>query len=331
MTESIAIIFVAFAGFLLALYLFHKKRRKSEPFICPMKANCSDVIQSDYSKFLGIPVEILGMLYYGLLAIGHGIFIVNTSFEWLGVILLLVSSVAFLFSLYLTAIQVFALKKFCTWCLLSATFCLTIFVLTLFSSLKIVTPLLTEYHVIIEAVHLFAVGIGAGIATTTTVFFYQFLRDGHVSIEESKILSTMFEIGWLSLGILLVFGSAIFLSDPQWLSHIPLFTAELLAAIGVVIGTGFLTLKVIPKFVRISSGKTHEHEAGEILLAQKRVFTFGPVSLVSWYATFLFSLFPERFSHVFGYLIIGYIIVMFISAVIGRLTFHTRNASLNSE
>ena len=51
MIESVSIIFIAFSGFFLAAYLFHKKRRKHEPFICPLRANCSEVMQRNYSKF----------------------------------------------------------------------------------------------------------------------------------------------------------------------------------------------------------------------------------------------------------------------------------------
>ncbi len=49
MSEYIVIIFVAFAGLFLATYLMHKKRRKTEHLICPLKGNCSEVIQSKYS------------------------------------------------------------------------------------------------------------------------------------------------------------------------------------------------------------------------------------------------------------------------------------------
>src|SRR3989338_6949307 len=146
MIESVSIIFIAFSGFFLAAYLFHKKRRKHEPFICPLRANCSEVMHSDYSQFLGIPVEVLGLFYYALLALVHGLVLMQDSLRWLDSYLLLASSAALLFSLYLTAIQIVALKKFCTWCLLSATFCLAIFVLSVAGSIDVVVPLLVSYQ-----------------------------------------------------------------------------------------------------------------------------------------------------------------------------------------
>ncbi|NQV90708.1 hypothetical protein HQ487_04890 [Candidatus Uhrbacteria bacterium] len=321
MNESVGIIFIAFAGFLLAVYLHHKKKRKNEPFICPLRGNCTEVMHSDYSKFLGIPVEVLGMVYYALLAVGHGLSLVNIGEGWIDALLLLVSSSAFLFSLYLTSVQVFTLKKLCTWCLLSALFCLSIFTLSLISFTDIVVPLLFHYQSVLDGLHLFAVGLGTGIATTTTVFFYQFLRDGRISEDESRILSVLFELGWVSLGLLLIFSWSMFLSDPLWLLHISVFTGEFLASLGVILGTGFLTLKVIPKLYLISSGQDHVHRDGEVLLARKRIFMVGPVSLVSWYLTFLLSLFPDTFSIPFEFILIGYLSILLFSATLGYLIY----------
>lgn len=141
MLESLSIVFIAFGGFLLSLFLFHKKRRKSEPFICPLRGRCSEVIHSDYSKFFGLPVEIIGLMYYASIALGHGLVLgFPHAMGWLDLALLVASMTAFLFSLYLTFIQVVALRKLCTWCLLSATFCLSIFVLTVLKSVPTMTP-----------------------------------------------------------------------------------------------------------------------------------------------------------------------------------------------
>lgn len=123
------IIFLSFGGFLIARYIRHHKKNVQEALICPLKVNCDMVIHSDYSKFLEIPVETLGMVYYGLLAVSYGSIII---FPVIGVSLvvsgLLFATVcAFAFSIYLTLVQAFILKNWCTWCLISATICATIF------------------------------------------------------------------------------------------------------------------------------------------------------------------------------------------------------------
>lgn len=321
MIGPVLIIFIAFFGFCLAVYLFHKKRRKQEHFICPFRGNCTDVIQSDYSKFLGVPVEILGLLYYALIAVGYGFVIADSIFEWFDVFLLIASAFAFLFSLYLTSIQVFALKKFCTWCLLSASFCLAIFAISLGGSLEIVIPFFIQYRALIGAVHLLTIGIGTGIVTTTTVFFYQFLRDGRLSAEESKVLSTLFELGWASLGLLLTLVGALYVSGAEWFVHSSIFLLESVATLVVVLGTGYLTLQVMPQLERISSGEEHIHESGELLLARKRIFMLGPVSLVSWYAVFLLSILPNRVFITTSYLLIGYLLLLLFAMACGMVMY----------
>lgn len=125
----VIIIFLGFGGFLIASYIRHHKKNIQEALICPLKANCDTVIHSDYSKFLGIPVENLGMAYYMLIAGGYGLLIIFPSLELPLVTsgLMFATVCAFVFSIYLTLIQAFALRNWCTWCLISAAICVAIF------------------------------------------------------------------------------------------------------------------------------------------------------------------------------------------------------------
>ena len=125
------IIFLAFGGFLIATYIRHHKKNVKEALVCPLKANCDTVIHSDYSKFLGIPLEILGMVYYGVLAISYGLIVIFPGFGTPLVAsgLMFASVCAFAFSIYLTLLQAFVLKNWCTWCIISACICASIFAL----------------------------------------------------------------------------------------------------------------------------------------------------------------------------------------------------------
>ena len=131
-SNQILIIFVAFVGFLLASYIRHKKSSK-ENLICPLRFKCETVMYSEFSKFLGVHVEILGMFYYGLLALGYGLVVAIPILLTPAVTILLfsVTAVAFVFSMYLTFVQAFHLKEWCSWCLVSAFICLIIFLLSL--------------------------------------------------------------------------------------------------------------------------------------------------------------------------------------------------------
>jgi len=127
----VIIIFLGFGGFLIAMYIRHHKKNVEEALVCPLKANCDLVIHSDYSKFLGIPVEILGMYYYGFIAISYGLIVIfpNLGAPVIASGLMFASLCAFVFSIYLTLVQAFILKNWCTWCLISAFICGMIFAL----------------------------------------------------------------------------------------------------------------------------------------------------------------------------------------------------------
>ncbi len=120
-------VLVALAGFILAAYMWNKKKQ-SVAFTCPFKGKCHEVVNSDYSKIFGIAVEKLGMLYYALIVLGYGSLLAKSlGFALFDQALLLATGLAFLFSMYLTFVQFFILKKLCTWCLLSASFCTILF------------------------------------------------------------------------------------------------------------------------------------------------------------------------------------------------------------
>lgn len=130
MIESIVIVLLGFSGFFLALYLRWKKAHKSEVFVCPLRGNCTEVIHSPYACFFGVPVEVIGALYYLLIAIGYALRVgFSNETLFLVIPLFAASTIALIFSSYLTFVQVVMIRKLCTWCLLSATFCLCIFLL----------------------------------------------------------------------------------------------------------------------------------------------------------------------------------------------------------
>ena len=135
--DFVIIIFLAFAGFLIASYIRHHKRNIKETLICPLKANCDTVIHSDYSKFIGFPVENLGMFYYGFIAFAYGFALIfpGLYIPLVSYGLLVATVLAFVFSIYLTLVQAFVLKNWCTWCIISACICATIFGIAISDSL----------------------------------------------------------------------------------------------------------------------------------------------------------------------------------------------------
>ena len=127
----IMIFVLGLCGFMVSKHIRNHKT-KNTPLVCPIRFDCNTVVNSDYSKFFGIPVEILGMAYYSLIVVFYLflIFLPGLLPSFLISFMIAMSSTAFLFSLYLIAVQIFILKKGCSWCFVSALICLLIFILT---------------------------------------------------------------------------------------------------------------------------------------------------------------------------------------------------------
>lgn len=118
------------SGLILSSYIYFKKKKKKK-LICPMRSNCDTVIHSDHSKILGIPVELLGMIYYAFIGLSYvGISLLGLWSVPVTNILIGASGAALLFSIYLVSLQAFVIKHWCTWCLFSAGICLMIFTLS---------------------------------------------------------------------------------------------------------------------------------------------------------------------------------------------------------
>lgn len=319
MIASLSVVFIGFGGFLLSLYLHHKKRTASESFICPLRGSCSEVIHSDYSRFLGFPVENIGIVYYASVSLGHGLLLAfPVALVWLDVPLLLASTLAFFFSLYLTFIQLVAIRKLCTWCLLSATLCLSIFLLTLLGSLEAVLPLLEASHPFILILHLFFVALGLGAATLADVFFFRFLKDGRISEFEAGVLSTLSEVIWLALGFVILTGFALFLPHAPELLALPKFLAKLTVVGVIVVNGAFLNLFIAPKLVKISFAQPHQHKEGELGRARRMAFALGPISVVSWYGAFVLGALPQDMVVSLGELLKIYLLVLVAAVTIGQ-------------
>ena len=122
------IIAAGIAGFFISLHI-HRKKRAEERIVCPIGFDCDAVVHSKYSRFFGVPLEVGGMLYYACIAFGYAVLFALPDLFPAAVpsVALAVSGIAILFSIYLTGIQMFALKEWCTWCLASTVLSATIF------------------------------------------------------------------------------------------------------------------------------------------------------------------------------------------------------------
>ncbi len=127
------IIILGVAGFFIANYI-RSHKAKGAPMVCPIGFDCHAVVHSDYSKFFGIPVEVLGMAYYAFIALAYFVFIIASSLVPPSVVgfCMILSGAAFLFSLYLIFVQIFVLRKGCSWCIVSSVISALIWILAFY-------------------------------------------------------------------------------------------------------------------------------------------------------------------------------------------------------
>lgn len=124
---------VALMGVFVSLYLTLYKFGMIGTLACGPEGSCSFVQSTRFAYFLGIPVPLLGLVgYLAILLVAMvGTRPANVESRWIAVALLVLTGGAFLFSMYLTAIEAWVIRAWCRWCVVSAILATLAFVLTL--------------------------------------------------------------------------------------------------------------------------------------------------------------------------------------------------------
>ena len=139
-------LFFAISGLVICIYI-HTKKRASKVLVCPIGSNCDSVVHSEYSRFLGIHLEILGLIYYSFVSLEYLLIALlpETLVPFFIFISVLISGIALLLSIYLVFVQLFILRQICTWCLFSAALSAGIFAITAFLTPFSLNELVTGY------------------------------------------------------------------------------------------------------------------------------------------------------------------------------------------
>jgi len=82
-------------------------------------ADCDLVLGSMYSEIFGIPLALLGALYY-LAVLVLGLIYIGTRRDWALKLLLLLTAIGFIVSVYLVYLQIFVITALCAFCMVSA-------------------------------------------------------------------------------------------------------------------------------------------------------------------------------------------------------------------
>jgi uncharacterized membrane protein len=119
-------LFLSFIGLLNAFYLTIEHLANS-PVACPVfTPHCNDVLTSSFAEIWGVPLALLGVLYY-LFVLGLVAFLYWKPYGWALCGLFVSTLFGFLFSLILVYIQIWVLHAICFYCMLSAGISIILF------------------------------------------------------------------------------------------------------------------------------------------------------------------------------------------------------------
>ena len=134
----------AIIGFIDATYLTVEHYLGLVP-PCTLTSGCETVTTSAYSVVLGVPVALLGAIFY-LVVLALIVALWDTCQERFLRFLAHVTWLGLAAAIYFTAIQAFVLKAYCQYCLLSALTSTFIFILTqwMWQNVKKIQSISTE-------------------------------------------------------------------------------------------------------------------------------------------------------------------------------------------
>lgn len=128
----LSLIGVADAGYLT---LEHYAKLTPPCFVNPIFADCGKVLTSQYAVFFQIPLSLWGVFYYVIIMATTTLALISAKKRWIHS-LSFFSTIGLSVSLYLVYLQIFILKAFCFYCMISAISSLLIFIIVYFLILK---------------------------------------------------------------------------------------------------------------------------------------------------------------------------------------------------
>lgn len=135
MQFSFYLALLSILGFANAFFLhwqYKRFRTVGKKMICLIGEDCTKVVGSNFGSTLRVKNEIWGMLFYSFVFASTVLIAVYpVSYQLLFPLLLLISTASAIFSVYLLYLQIWVIREFCSWCLISILINFVILVLIL--------------------------------------------------------------------------------------------------------------------------------------------------------------------------------------------------------
>jgi uncharacterized membrane protein len=319
---------LAIGGILLVTKIWSEKRTvniSEKKIACPLDTNCQTVLFSRFSKFLGIPVEILGLVFYTLVVLGSfALFlfpIPNPSSYILGLTFL--TLIGFLFSLYLLFVQIFSIQEWCLRCMNTFIISTLIFISTLSSFAKLhISPLdiLNLNPNIMLGLYVTAISLGVAVSITLIAMTLTFLKDFKISSEEDKKLLVIDNIFLVALGV------ALFSNLGLISTNVYVMGMKVSLVLFGILGINYvlLNLWVSPRLTGLRLNFSSISVMRTLILRQIAL-ALSAVSVVTWVFIFIFSLFQTTgdpvimISKYFAYVVVAVIVSQIFPFVVDKM------------
>lgn len=305
----------ALLGLIVSLYIYRTKKKKTK-LICPRESNCEKVVHSTHATTMGIPNELLGVLFYTTQgALWTGLLLVpELASAWYVFILTILTVGGVIFSIYLIALQWLVIRAWCMWCL-GSTLATALITIGLFGlPTEGLFKLLAAHRIWWIIIHNIGFILGLGGATITDIFFFRFLKDQKISEEEKGTMDTLTNVIWVGLAVLIVSGLMLYLPNQARLNISAKFLLKVVVVAVVTINGLLLNLSVAPRMRSFSFDETTPARH-----FRRLAFALGAISITSWYmAFFLGSL--RRIHVTFEHGLLIYLGIV-VAAVIGSQLF----------
>ena len=121
MTPHALIFTLAAIGISVTAYLIRKKVAQERP-ACIIGQECHQVLESTYNKTLGIPNEILGLVFYVVITLITAFLVIGIGpATWWDILAKIIIFSGAILSTWFIYVQWRIIKVWCFWCVMSAT------------------------------------------------------------------------------------------------------------------------------------------------------------------------------------------------------------------
>lgn len=319
---------LAIGGILLVTKIWSEKKTvdiSDGKMTCPLDTHCQVVLFSRFSKFLGIPIEILGLIFYTLVMLGS-VFILlfpisNLPSYILGLTFL--TLIGFLFSLYLLFVQIFSIKEWCLWCINTFIISSLIFISTLSSFFRLhVSPLniLNLNTNIMLGLYVTAISLGVAVSIVLINMALTFLKDFKISYEEEKKLSVIDNMFLVALGVAIFSNLGLINTD----TYVMGMKVSLVLMGILIINYVLLNLWISPKLTGLRLNFSSISVMRTLILRQIAL-ALSAVSIVTWGFIFIFSLFQTTgdpvlmISKYLAYIVVAVIVSQVLPFVVDKI------------